>query len=160
MKHDMIDPADDDSYVYQTPPDPYDLPTLISNGSQAWRDTAACRGMSVDIFFPERGQNGKVADAKKICERCPVAPECLAEALVDPMNSGIWGATSHMQRRATRSANNPVESARHRKDIMHGTNRGYQAHNRRHETPCDDCRKAHTADRQKRKKAREKAATK
>lgn len=156
---DALDPADDDSHLYQTADDAYDLPTFTSIGSQVWRHDAACRGMGPDVFFPARGQNSKVAAAKKICDGCPVSAECLADAMLDPMNSGIWGATSHRQRRATRGADNPAVSVRHRKDIAHGTNSGYQAHKRRYETPCDDCTKAHSADRRRRTLARKNTAT-
>jgi WhiB family redox-sensing transcriptional regulator len=143
-----IDPADDDTDMWTAPAADYDLPTFTSAGSQAWRADAACRGMDTAVFFPGRGQNGAVAAAKAICNGCPVATECHAEAMLDPMNSGIWGATSHRQRRHTRSANNPVESLRHRKPIPHGTNAGYQAHRRRPDDPATTecgCIEAHTA---------------
>jgi hypothetical protein len=142
-----IDPADDDTDMWTAPAaDRYDLPTFTSAGSQAWRADAACLGMdTAEVFFPARGQS--VAPAMAICGGCPVQAECLTESMVDPMNSGIWGATSHRQRRIIRSANNPVQSLRARKPIAHGTNRGYQAHRRRLDDPCDACIKAHTADR-------------
>ena len=138
-----IDPADDDSDMWTAPAaDPYDLPTFPAT-DQTWRTEAACRGMdTVAVFFPARGQNGKVAAAKAICEGCPVKAECLTEAMVDPMNSGIWGATSHRQRRAIRSANNPGHTPA-RKPIAHGTVSGYESHQRRRESPCDDCRDAY-----------------
>jgi WhiB family redox-sensing transcriptional regulator len=143
-----LDPADDDSAMWTAPAaDIYDLPTFTASGPTAWRTERACADMPVDVFFPGRGQNGAVAAAKAICNGCPVKAECLTDALSDPMISGIWGATSHRQRRIIRSANNPVESARHRKDIEHGTNAGYQAHNRRPDDPgpCAPCISAHTA---------------
>ena len=142
-----IDPADDDSDLYTAPADIYDLPTFPTT-DQTWRTDAACRDMNTAVFFPGRGQNGAVTAAKKICAECPVKAECLTAALIDPMNSGIWGATSHRQRRATRSANNPVESLRHRKDIVHGTVAGYEAHGRRPDDPATDkcgCREAYNA---------------
>jgi WhiB family redox-sensing transcriptional regulator len=143
-----IDPADDDSGLYTAPV--YDLPTFTTGTDQTWRKLAACRNMDTAVFFPGRGQNGAVAAAKAICNGCPVATECHAEAMLDPMNSGIWGATSHRQRRGTRRANNPVESIRHRKPIDHGTNAGYQAHQRRPDEPATTecgCIEAHTAHR-------------
>jgi hypothetical protein len=55
-----------------------------------WRDRAACRGLEVDealrIFFPyeEEGQRVTLYDtARSYCSRCPVAGECLREALMD-----------------------------------------------------------------------------
>jgi WhiB family redox-sensing transcriptional regulator len=143
-----IDPADDDSGMYTAPADIYDLPTFAGIDG-TWRANAACRGMDTDEFFPGRGAS--VAPAMAVCAGCPVATECHNEAMTDPTISGIWGATSHRQRRAARSANNPVESLRHRKPIVHGTNRGYQAHQRRLDDPgpCDACIKAHTEDRRR-----------
>jgi WhiB family redox-sensing transcriptional regulator len=136
-----IDPADDDSGLYTAPV--YDLPTFTSSNSQAWRADAACKGMdTAAVFFPARGQNGAVAAAKAICNGCPVKWECRTEAMVDPMNSGIWGATSHRQRRALRRANNPGHAPA-RKEIVHGTVSGYESHQRRRESPCDDCRDAY-----------------
>ena len=150
-----IDPADDDSDMWTAPAaDPYDLPTFPAT-DQTWRTDAACRGMdTVAVFFPARGQNGKVAAAKKICEGCPVKDECLTEAMVDPMNSGIWGATSHRQRRAIRSASNPVESLRARKPIDHGSAGGAAQHQRRGETPCEPCRIRHNKDSRRRQNHR------
>jgi hypothetical protein len=139
-----IDPADDDTDMWTAPAaDRYDLPTFTSTGSQAWRADAACRGMdTAEVFFPARGQS--VAPAMAICGGCPVQAECLTEAMVDPANSGIWGATSHRQRRDTRSASNP-NHAPARKPIAHGTDAGYQAHQRRpgDPGPCDACREAY-----------------
>ena len=150
-----IDPADDDSDMWTAEADRYDLPTFTSAGSQAWRADAACRGMdTVAVFFPARGQNGKVAAAKKICEGCPVKAECLTESMVDPMNSGIWGATSHRQRRTIRSASNPVESLRARKPIDHGSAGGAAQHQRRGETPCEPCRIRHNKDSSRRQNHR------
>jgi WhiB family redox-sensing transcriptional regulator len=137
-----LDPADDDSGMWTAPAaDRYDLPTFTSTGSQAWRADAACRGMdTAEVFFPARGQS--VAPAMAICGGCPVQTECRTEAMVDPMNSGIWGATSHRQRRIIRSANNP-NHAPARKPIDHGSVSGYESHQRRRESPCDACRDAY-----------------
>jgi WhiB family redox-sensing transcriptional regulator len=147
-----IDPADDDSGMYTAPADIYDLPTF-PNTDQTWRADAACKGMdTVAVFFPARGQS--VAPAMAVCNRCPVAAECHTEAMVDPANSGIWGATSHRQRRATRSASNPVESLRARKPIDHGSAGGAVQHKRRGETVCEPCRLRHNEDSRRRQNHR------
>jgi hypothetical protein len=44
-----------------------------------WMDTALCAQTDPDLFHPE-GQGAKYRDAKKICGRCPVQPECTAHA--------------------------------------------------------------------------------
>ena len=155
-----IDPADDDSGMYVAPADIYELPTFTASGDQAWRADAACKGEEVAAFFPGRGQNGNVAAAKAVCNGCNVRQECLTEALSDPTISGIWGGTSHRQRRNMRSEANPVESIRHRKDIVHGTNAGYAAHHRRLDDPgpCTPCIEAHSAYRNAAKAARRRTA--
>ena len=134
-----IDPADDDSDMWTTPDaDIYDLPTFTSAGSQTWRADAACRGMdTVAVFFPTRAQS--VAPALAVCNRCPVKDECHTEAMINPDTYGIWGATSHRQRRATRSANNPGHAPA-RKPIDHGSAGGAVQHKRRGETVCEPCR--------------------
>lgn len=62
-----------------------------------WQDQAACNGLDVDQFFPEKGGSSK--DAKRICLRCPVRRPCLAYALELGERFGIWGATSERERR-------------------------------------------------------------
>lgn len=46
---------------------------------QTWLDVAACSGMDMTPFFPERG--GSVLPAARICATCPVVRECLADDL-------------------------------------------------------------------------------
>ena len=67
-----------------------------------WRTRAACRGMDTDMFFPERGDGAAVDAAKAVCGTCPVAADCLDEAINLPDGwgaFGIWGGTSGRQRR-------------------------------------------------------------
>jgi len=45
---------------------------------EAWRDKAACKDISPDIFFPERSISPEATAAKQICMACPVRLECLA----------------------------------------------------------------------------------
>jgi hypothetical protein len=42
--------------------------------------------------------------AKAVCAACVVRGECLAYALADPDLVGVWGGTSHAERRALRRA--------------------------------------------------------
>lgn len=44
-----------------------------------WADGGACRGVDPTIFFP--GHGGTYVAAKKLCDRCKVREECLAECL-------------------------------------------------------------------------------
>jgi hypothetical protein len=72
-----------------------------------WHLHAACRGHDVAIFFPGKGQNAD-PNARALCNRCPVATQCLTRGMGDngnrPERHGIWGATSERQRRLARRA--------------------------------------------------------
>lgn len=72
-----------------------------------WREFAACLGVDPEVFFPaaESGPvfDREVAEAKAVCAVCPVRDECLAEALVTPVE-GVWGGTTEQERRALRRA--------------------------------------------------------
>lgn len=59
-----------------------------------WRDEAACRGMSTDIFYPPQGTNATAA--KQICARCPVHAQCEDEGRNEPR--GVWGGKSPTER--------------------------------------------------------------
>ena len=78
----------------------------------AWRDEAACIGTDPETFFPvaPHGSHGKAARqhraainaALAICEGCPVADHCLAEAVEGGLQHGIWGGTTAEQRKFMR----------------------------------------------------------
>ena len=48
------------------------------------------------MFVPGKAQH----DAKQICFRCPVIAECLADALDNRTESGVWGGMTERERRA------------------------------------------------------------
>ena len=62
-----------------------------------WRDNAACKGMDVNMFYPERGQNGR--EAMAVCAGCLVVKECLHYALSNNIKVGVFGGTTEMHRR-------------------------------------------------------------
>ena len=64
---------------------------------QDWQDLALCAETDPELFFPEKG--GSVREAKAVCRRCPVRPECLEYALANDIRHGIWGGLSWPQRR-------------------------------------------------------------
>lgn len=66
------------------------------------REEAACRGMGNDTFFVDRGE--QVWEAKLVCFRCGIRPECLAYALANNIEEGIWGGTTPRVRRLLRRA--------------------------------------------------------
>jgi len=78
-----------------------DAPDLPSLGDllnrPAWHRRAACRGVGPNVFFPQRGGNGR--EARAICARCPVTEQCLSYAMADDDTAGIWAGTSAVDRR-------------------------------------------------------------
>ena len=82
-----------------------------------WREQAACKDdPTPDLWFVPPGDRHGIAAAKAICRRCPVAAECLAEAMANPSIVGVWGGTTENQRAKLRAA-----MPRQPKDIQHGT---------------------------------------
>ena len=70
-----------------------------------WRQDAACRDTSPELFFPV-GTTGQaveqIAAAKAVCTGCPARVPCLEYALATNQDSGVWGATSEEDRRHLR----------------------------------------------------------
>ncbi len=66
-----------------------------------WMDSAACRGMPLDMFFPETNNGG--AAAKQVCRACPVSEECLEYALANNIRHGIWAGLSENDLRKLKS---------------------------------------------------------
>jgi hypothetical protein len=77
---DLVDPYPDD------PADPL-----------AWQLDALCPQTDPELFFPEKG--GSTAEAKAVCNACPVKSQCLDYALETAQRFGIWGGMSERERR-------------------------------------------------------------
>ncbi len=60
-----------------------------------WTVRAKCRNMA-DELFPE-GKDQK--RARSVCWGCPVRSECLAEALDNRIEWGVWGGMTERERR-------------------------------------------------------------
>jgi WhiB family redox-sensing transcriptional regulator len=60
-----------------------------------WTMSAKCRGME-DGLFPEAADQKR---ARLICAGCPVRYECLAEALDNKIEWGVWGGMTERERR-------------------------------------------------------------
>ena len=62
-----------------------------------WEDSAECRSADADIFFaPGATQEYR---AKAVCRSCPVRFECLAYALRNKVEHGVWGGLTDRERR-------------------------------------------------------------
>ena len=103
-----------------------------------WMERAACKGMDVTIFVPERG--GDTHRAKLVCAGCPVRNECDEYAQDDPSIQGVWGGRSARGREMLRDKRPAADRGA---PIPHGTNRGWATHLRRDIDPCKACRYAH-----------------
>src|SRR6476646_1166536 len=68
-----------------------------------WRHRAICRDEDPELFFPV-GNSGpallQIAEAKAVCQRCPVTSECVSWALETGQDAGVWGAMSEDERRS------------------------------------------------------------
>ncbi len=60
-----------------------------------WTLQAKCRGME-DALFPDASDQKR---ARLLCIGCPVRAECLAEALDNRIEWGIWGGMTERERR-------------------------------------------------------------
>jgi WhiB family transcriptional regulator, redox-sensing transcriptional regulator len=77
------------------------MPSLTELLRPSWQAKAACRSEPVDLFFPHEGTSPM--QARRICNRCPVADDCLQYALERPSLKGIWAGTSERRRRRLRA---------------------------------------------------------
>jgi WhiB family transcriptional regulator, redox-sensing transcriptional regulator len=62
-----------------------------------WAPAAACREANPDELFVRGAEQNK---AKQLCSGCPVRTECLAEALDNQIEWGVWGGMTERERRA------------------------------------------------------------
>ncbi len=69
----------------------------IMTWNDNWADNASCKGARPDELFVRGAAQNRV---KQICGQCPVKTECLAEALDNNMEWGVWGGTTERERRA------------------------------------------------------------
>lgn len=60
-----------------------------------WTLEAKCRGMQ-DQLFPEGADQKR---ARAVCFGCSVRPYCLAEALDNRIEWGVWGGMTERERR-------------------------------------------------------------
>ncbi len=69
--------------------------------ADTWQIQAACRSVDPELFTPlapgetkNPATSSRIRQAIKICARCPVTAECLAEAIANA-ERGVWGGTYH-----------------------------------------------------------------
>lgn len=64
-----------------------------------WRSQAACANEDPELFFPIPNDVNSERKALDICKHCPVIDKCLAAALEEPEQFGIWGGMTADARR-------------------------------------------------------------
>lgn len=62
-----------------------------------WTESAQCRSARPDELFVKGAAQNRV---KLMCAQCPVRTECLAEALDNKIEWGVWGGMTERERRA------------------------------------------------------------
>ena len=65
---------------------------------QPWQETAACKTLPLEMFFPPAEQEADAA--KAICSECTVREPCLEAALAAGERFGIWGGLSSEERQS------------------------------------------------------------
>src|SRR5450759_2731535 len=88
------------------PPKPTSMTSSLHGSRRsivvAWRDSAACLDVAPELFFPVGTAYPallQIAEAKKVCGRCPVIETCLQWATEAHQDSGVWGGLSSDERR-------------------------------------------------------------
>jgi WhiB family redox-sensing transcriptional regulator len=74
-----------------------------------WSRNAACRTTDPDLLFVQGAAQNRV---KLICASCSVRTECLADALDNEIEFGVWGGMTERERRALLRRRSNVESWR------------------------------------------------
>ncbi len=80
--------------MHQSPHRTIDL-TRAAGGD--WTTRAACREIDPDELFVQGAEQNK---AKTRCFGCVVRTECLADALDNRVEFGVWGGMTERERRA------------------------------------------------------------
>jgi WhiB family transcriptional regulator, redox-sensing transcriptional regulator len=65
--------------------------------NEDWASQAACQTRRPDELFVKGAAQNR---AKQLCMGCPVRTECLAEALDNKIEWGVWGGLTERERRA------------------------------------------------------------
>jgi WhiB family redox-sensing transcriptional regulator len=66
-------------------------------GRRNWRAAARCRTADAEGLFVT---GARQREARAFCRTCPVRTECLAHALDERIEFGVWGGTTERERRA------------------------------------------------------------
>jgi WhiB family redox-sensing transcriptional regulator len=76
-------------------------------GRWNWRVAARCRTVDAEGLFVT---GARQREARQFCRTCPVRTECLAHALDQRIEFGVWGGMTERERRALLRARPGVRS--------------------------------------------------
>jgi WhiB family redox-sensing transcriptional regulator len=118
---------------------------MIAEPTPPWFVDAACKGLNPNVFMPQRGENNKVKEAKKICEDCPVQQQCRdyglrLSQLFD--THGIFGGWTRQERKKElerQGLNIRRWGTSDMSTVNHGSNAAYLMHTYAGEEPCELC---------------------
>ncbi|HEX8497222.1 MAG TPA: WhiB family transcriptional regulator [Actinomycetales bacterium] len=77
--------------------------------TQDWAAQGACRSTDPDELFVQGAAQNR---AKAVCSGCVVRTECLADALDNRVEFGVWGGMTERERRAALKKRPNVQSWR------------------------------------------------
>src|ERR671917_12408 len=77
------------------------------SGRWNWRAAARCRTADAEDLFVT---GAKQREVRGFCRACPVRTECLAHALDQRIEFGVWGGMTERERRALLRTRPEVES--------------------------------------------------
>lgn len=117
-------------------------PILDASGA-TWRTQALCKGRTDDMY-PESGDTRALRAAEAICRECPVAEECLEEALRIGDDNGVRAGMGPTARQRLRLQLG-IPKLRDYERAPCGTVAGASGHRRRGEPTCPSCRAADAA---------------
>ena len=67
------------------------------DADKSWATRAACVAGDPDDLFVQGAEQNRV---KSVCQGCPVRLECLADALDNRIEFGVWGGLTERERRS------------------------------------------------------------
>lgn len=100
------------------------MESAVGNWVEDWTIAAACRGMDPDELFVQGAAQNR---AKTVCAACPVRTECLADALDNRVEFGVWGGMTERERRALLRRRPDVRSWR---KVLEGKREAYLSRQR------------------------------
>ncbi|MFB8000330.1 WhiB family transcriptional regulator [Streptomyces sp. NPDC056002] len=70
---------------------------MVGDEHETWAEHAICRTADPDELFVDGAAQNR---AKALCTGCPVRTECLAHALDNRIEHGVWGGMTERERRS------------------------------------------------------------